>query len=88
MPTIALTPLEVLLLGGAISLLSGIAVRLFSNAHFVAKKECRLQRDMLLSHKNDMNVIFAMLRAVIAHMTDLTAEERERILNLRLSKDS
>jgi hypothetical protein len=81
-----LTPLEILLGGGLISFVSALAVRLWFGGRYISREECRLQREMFLRYKKDMNIIFAMLRGVVAHMKDLTPEQRERILNMRLDE--
>ena len=83
MPSITLTPLEVILLGGAISFLTALAVRLWLGSHYISRRECQIQRESLATYKRDMNLIFAMLRGVVAHMDNLSPEQRERILNMQ-----
>lgn len=86
MTTITLTPLEALLIGTVLSFFSGFAVRLFLAGRFVDRAEWKVQREVIASLKHDVNLVFAMLRAVITHMDNLSPERREEILNMRLEK--
>lgn len=85
MPSVVLTPLEALLIGGALTLVSGLVVKMVLSGRYISRQECQIQREVLVSHKQDMNIIFAMLRAVIAHMDNITPEKREDLLNMRLT---
>jgi len=84
MPVLTFTALEAMLLGAGISLLTAVAVRLLFASRFVSRAECRIQREMLIRQKKTNDLMFAMFRAIIAHMDNLAPNERERILNLRL----
>lgn len=78
---ITLSPLELILLSGFISLVTGLVVRLYLGSRYVLKNECDRQREVFLAYKKDMKIIFRMLRSIIAHMEDLTPEQRAQILN-------
>ena len=68
MPVLTFTALEAMLLGAGISLLTAVAVRLLFASRFVSRAECRIQREMLIRQKKTNDLMFAMFRAIIAHM--------------------
>ena len=77
------TPLEAMLLGAGISIFTGLVVRIWFNFKYVSKRDCTQFRLLYHGQKRDMRLLFAMLRAVISHMDNLSPEERERILNMK-----
>jgi len=81
-----LTPLETLLGGALVSLVTGLAVRLLMGGAFVTRQQCRLNHERERrdsdSVQRKLDVQFRMLRALIVH-SDLPAEKKEEILNER-----
>lgn len=89
---IEFTPLEALLVGAAISVTTGLFVRV----RCVAPKECAEHRsDMeealtrlgtgLDEIRDSIDIIFRMLRTVVTHM-DIPPAEKAKILNMGPTK--
>lgn len=82
MSAFTFTQLEALLLAALISFITGLGVRVWMGTTFITRRECRNHRALYRCVQRDLNRVFRMLCAVVAHMDNLTAEERERILKM------
>lgn len=80
------TPLEALLGGAMVSILSGVTVRLLTGGSFVTKAQCNRNHEQECrtngSIQRKLDIQFRMLRALIIH-SDLPEEKKEQILNER-----
>lgn len=80
------TPLELLLGGAMLSLLTALAVRLITGGSFVTRDQCRLNHENECRTNADLNrkmdIQFRMLRAIVVYLP-LSAAKKEEILNER-----
>ena len=80
-----LTSLEIVLGGSLVSLVTTLAVRVWIKGHYVSRKECQLHHERMQALNRDVKLVFAMLRGIVVHMDGLTPEQREKILNMKVS---
>lgn len=99
MQPITFSPLEAVLLGMLISVLTGVLIRWLTVRSFVSCEDCEQKhkiieaglqtmrderKEDLKTQKQTMNIIFRMLRGLII-FSDIPQEKKEEILNDRES---
>lgn len=87
MPNLVLTPLEILLIGGLLSLVSGLSVKFWLSGRYITRAECQVHRELLRGHQRDLRLIFSMLREIVVRLPGMSPEEKAKILNMRANRE-
>lgn len=72
-----LTPLEIVLSGSLLALLTSVATQLYFRTKYVLKTECC---SIVLKMKESFDIIYPMVRELVIH-SDMSDADKARVLN-------